>query len=171
MGHADIDQKYASHAQNDPETREGPSFDHDRPQSRSSLLGQFCAESEESAYLDPCVYCGMPGDSIDHIPSKYMRLQLSEVELRAVHTQEVTACRECNSILGCRPILTIVERRQYVKSHLKRKYAKYLRIPEWTDEKLATMSLNLQGMIRRGMKTRNLIRQRLQWPRTKEDTR
>ena len=168
MAHTDSDQEYASCAQNCPEARDEASEIHDRPQWESSLLGQFCAESEENGYLAPCVYCGMTADSIDHIPSKYMRIQLSEVELRAIHTQEVPACRECNSILGCRPIITIVERRQYVKAHLKHKYAKYLRIPDWTDEKLATMSQNLQGMIRRGMKTRDLIRQRLQWPKARE---
>jgi hypothetical protein len=57
------------------------------------------------------------------------------------------------------------ERREFVRGWLKRRYAKYLRIPNWTQENLAELSENLQGMVRRGITIRDLTRQRLAWGR------
>lgn len=117
----------------------------------------------DGVYVSPCIYCGFPANSIDHVPPRHMRLQLSACALIAIHEREVPACRECNSVLGARPLLTILERRNYIKQALRRRYAKYLRIPNWTEEKLAELGEELRGMIKRNMAVRDDTRKRLQW--------
>ena len=80
-------------------------------------ISQFCAEPNFGYQLTPCIYCGLPSDSIDHLPPRSMRYQLGAVELIATHEKEVCSCREGNSAFGARPLLTITERREYVKSY------------------------------------------------------
>ncbi len=116
-----------------------------------------------NSYLTPCIYCGIPCDSIDHVPPRYMRAQLSSLDLIAMHEQEVPSCRDCNAVLGRRPLITITERRKYVKESLKRRYAKYLRIPDWPDSKLAELGDSLRKMIQRNLAIRDDIRMRIAW--------
>lgn len=134
-------------------------------ESGSCLLGDLCAKEAESVYVSPCAYCGMPADSVDHIPPRHMRVQLSELELQAMIVMEVPACRECNSALGAKPLLTVGARREWVKSWLSRHYAKYLRIPEWREEDLAALGQSLQGMVRRNIAIRDTVRDRIRWPK------
>lgn len=127
------------------------------------LISQSCASESSGLYITPCIYCGMPASSVDHIPPQSMRMQLGAVELAAIHEQEVPACRECNSALGARPLLTVTERRAYVKDWLRRHYASYLRIPEWCESDLLQLGAGLQGMIRRNIAVRDDVRKRLRW--------
>lgn len=130
------------------------------------LLSDFSASESGRAYLTPCIYCGMPCDSTDHIPPRHLRDQLVGLDLVALGEKEVPACRECNSALGRRPLITVLERRGYVKNFLRRKYASYLRIPNWTEEELETFGHDLQGMIRRNLALRDEVRKRLAWGAT-----
>ena len=127
------------------------------------VMGQSYSSESESVYLTPCIYCGMPANSVDHIPPRKMRHQFSCVGLVAMNEQEVRSCRECNSALGARPLLTVTERRAYVKEYLRRHYASYLRIPNWTLDELQEFGDDLRRMIQRNMLVRDEIRQRLQW--------
>ena len=127
-----------------------------------SLLVGMCASESCDIYITPCIYCGMPADFIDHIPPRHMRRQFIELNLSFWQEREVPACRECNSVLGCRPLLTIGERRTYVKDKLRKRYAKYLRIPNWTQEELGEFGNDLRRMIQRNMLVRDGIRERLQ---------
>ena len=119
----------------------------------------------ETVFIEPCVYCGQPADSIDHIPPRSLRSFLPEIGLVAKE-QEVHACRECNCVLGARPILTIGERRAFVKLWLKKRYRKYLHIPSWTQTDLAELSPTLRKYVERGLTMQYFIKQRLQWPNT-----
>lgn len=120
-------------------------------------------DAKEDDCITPCIYCGMPADSIDHIPPRHMRDQLFGVGLVAMHEREVASCRECNSGLGARPLITIGERRAYIKEYLRRRYAEYLRIPTWSDDELKSFGEGLQKMIERNMLIRDEVRQRLAW--------
>ena len=127
-------------------------------------LGQLCVQERQSSYVSPCVYCGMPADSVDHVPPRYMRAQLSQLELKAMTVIEVPACRECNCALGARPLLTVGHRRAWIKEWLKKRYRTYLNIPNWTEEELAEFGIGLRGKVRRGMAIRDNVRNRIQWP-------
>lgn len=129
----------------------------------NELDGHSVVAESDPVYLTPCIYCGIVCDSIDHIPPRSMRAQLSGVELAAIGQQEVPSCRECNSVLGGRPILTITERRAYIKAALHCRYKSYLRIPNWTEDELKEFGESLRGMIRRNMAVRDIVRQRIAW--------
>lgn len=45
----------------------------------AALLGELCAKESDEVYITPCIYCGMPANSIDHIPSRHMRRQFSGI--------------------------------------------------------------------------------------------
>jgi len=115
--------------------------------------------------LEPCAYCGLPASTIDHVPPQSVRAAL--VAQNIAHRYkfvEVPACRECNSaILGPRGGWTVVERRNYVKKALRRRYAAVLRIPDWTDRELSEMAAGLAQYIQVGINARELTRQRIEF--------
>lgn len=113
--------------------------------------------------LEPCTYCGLTADSVDHIPPRHMRRQLVELELAHVYEKEVPACRDCNSVLGSRPILTITGRRRYIKDQLRRRYRRYLSLPDRTDEEMQEFGYGLRGLILRSLAIRDLTISRLSW--------
>src|SRR3990172_1269779 len=95
---------------------------------------KFCSEScryvhwrDNPGTVPPCYYCGMPGNTIDHVPPTSARYRLVELGLQSRYpNNEVNACSECNGLLGCRPIWTLSERKQFIKKALQRKYKKSL---------------------------------------------
>ena len=126
------------------------------------------SQTRESVHdcLKPCIYCGIPSDSIDHIPPRHMRDQLLGVGLVAMHEREVlevASCRECNSALGARPLITITERRAYIKTYLRKRYQKALRIKDWREDELALFGEDLRKMIVRGLALKQLTRERIAW--------
>lgn len=122
-----------------------------------------CRESKE-LYIRPCVYCGMPADTVDHVPPRHMRVQIQALGLVGIQEREVPACRECNSALGARPLLTVTERRDYMKDFIRRRYKSVLRMKDFTEEELLELGESLRGMIRRNLSMRQIIQQRLRWP-------
>ena len=113
---------------------------------------------------DPCAYCGVIANSVDHVPPRSQRDRLVALGLALQYDFfEVPACRECNSVLGARPLWTLRERRAYIKRMLKRRYADVLKIPDWTDSELAQMSPMMQTYILNGIEVREFIRQRVQY--------
>ena len=110
-----------------------------------------------------CVYCGLLGDSIDHVPPLSVRRRLVELGLGPRYPcVEVRACRECNSALGSRPYWTVALRTQFIKRWLKRRYAKYLKIPNWSDRDLAQMVPHMQDYVLNGLAVKALTERRLQ---------
>jgi len=128
-------------------------------------IRQLAADARESRWregFDPCVYCGVIANSVDHVPPRAIRERLVALGLALRYPfVEVPACRECNSVLGARAGWTVSDRRRYVKQALKRRYASVLRIPDWSDTELAQMSPGMQSYIADGLQVRDFIRQRL----------
>ena len=92
-------------------------------------------------FMDECYYCGAPADSIDHVTPQTIKTMCGfEFENPVTaRTETVKACRECNSSLGGRFFETLADRKVAAKDHIRRKYKKYLRIPQWTPEELAEL--------------------------------
>lgn len=111
----------------------------------------------------PCTYCGMPADSIDHIPPRAYREFIAAQGLQARYPFiEVMSCRECNSALGARALWTVPLRKQRIVAYLKRKYAKYLAIPDWTPAEAEEMGDGVLGSyIREGLIVRDVTRDRI----------
>jgi hypothetical protein len=121
------------------------------------------SRSQEDVDLEPCTYCGLPANSIDHVPPRSVRKAIREQGMAHWFPfVEVPACRECNSaVLGDRGGWKVESRRAYVKKVLRRRYASILRIPDWTDRELALMSPTLAQHIQAGINARELTIKRL----------
>lgn len=77
-----------------------------------------------------CCYCGRPYDlQRDHvIPTSYLR------EKRKFEGDWlVPACGECNSTLGAEPLFNIPDRAAWLSLVYRKKYAKLLRAPVWSE--------------------------------------
>ena len=107
----------------------------------------------------PCYYCGLIATSIDHfIPQTLTK--------RGFLTDEqllIPACRECNSILGARVFRTLALRREAAKEGIRKKYRKFLNLPDWEIEEIEDLGWTLKSVIKRGQALKHLTRQRLAW--------
>lgn len=59
----------------------------------------------------------------------------------------VSACRECNCLLGSRPLMTLTARREFLKARYRKRYARALEAPIWTAEELAELGPGLKTAV------------------------
>lgn len=113
----------------------------------------------------PCAYCGVPADTVDHVPPISIRGSLVTLGETRWPFIEVPACHECNNLFGDRPPWTVLGRKAEIKKLLRKRYRKYLAIPEWEDREI--MEHDPRGLlgsyIREGIFIRDVIRKRLKW--------
>jgi hypothetical protein len=88
-----------------------------------------------------CAYCGEAHDlDRDHvIPTSYLRERRS-----FAGDWLVPACKECNSTLGNLLLFTVPERAAHLITKYKKKYRKFLLIPNWNIDEIAKMHGNLR---------------------------
>jgi hypothetical protein len=108
----------------------------------------------------PCVYCGEPGTTDDHVFPKAALKQLRRSALRQLPEEVlkiVPACIECNVLAANRVFLTLEDKRAAVKKALARRYRTLAASPAWTAEDLAP----LQGWLRQYVEQTDTRRARL----------
>jgi hypothetical protein len=68
-------------------------------------------------------------------------------------------------MLGAQPPWTVEGRKAAIKEKLKRRYSRYLKIPEWTESELADYPRRtmLGDYIHEGVMIKLAIEQRLKW--------
>ncbi len=121
-------------------------------------------EGKTSAEANLCIYCGLPADSLDHIPPQSVRPTLVKMGIASRFPfREVWACRECNSLLGYRELWTIELRKRFIKKALRKKYRRYLRIPHWDDREISELGYALQQHVLQGTVIREILEYRLKW--------
>lgn len=116
--------------------------------------------------VEPCTYCGVPAESVDHVPPRAYRLAiLADSALRGRYPFiETPSCCECNSLLGARPLWTIKDRKRFLKGAIRKRYAKYLRIPDWEQGELRELGSGwLRNYVETGLLIREITKQRLSW--------
>jgi len=119
---------------------------------------------ESKGNPDPCYYCGLPASTVDHVPPKVMRQRIEELGLKARYEyHEVKACHECNSALGARAILTLPERKRFMKAWLRRRYRRLLRIPAWSDSEIAQLGYTLRTSVLSHILASEVIKARIGW--------
>ena len=112
----------------------------------------------------PCWYCGLPSNSIDHVPPKSARAKIAESEdLKWIRFVTVDACMECNMLLGARPLWTTWERKKFIKKALRRKYVKYLRMPDWMPQEAEELGYRMSQYLQRSIIIRDVTIERLGW--------
>ena len=125
---------------------------------------RYASWAETPPTAQACTYCGIPADTIDHVPPQSARPAIIEIGLRNRWPfEEVISCRECNLLLGARALWTVKSRKAFIKKALARRYKKYLRIPSWTDAEIARMGRGLQDHVLSGIVIRELVNKRLKW--------
>jgi hypothetical protein len=113
---------------------------------------------------EPCIYCGVVADTIDHVPPQSARPRIIQMGMVShYHFRTVPACRECNCALGTRSPWSLVDRKAWVKTWIKRRYARYLTIPDWEPEDLARLGPMLRKFTESGLAIRDVTRKRLAW--------
>ncbi len=110
-----------------------------------------------------CEYCGIVADSVDHVPPTSIRPTLVDLGLD-LHFPffEVRACRECNSTLSDRGLWTLGTRRAYIAERLKKRYRRYLEIPDWTPDELMALEERLRKLTIQGLAVRDLTLRRIE---------
>lgn len=111
---------------------------------------------KERLYGEPCVYCGIPCQTVDHIPPICHRDMLPAKDWYCV-----TACSECNTGLGGRFLLTFEERFRFVKAWLCSRYKKQLQAVDRSDKELKTFGPTLRKRLQAGLKTKAAVIERL----------
>ncbi len=59
---------------------------------------------------------------------------------------------------------SLEEKRDFIHQRIQYKYAKVLRIPEWSDEEMDSMGGKLKKNIQLSMRLRRLTEARMRWP-------
>lgn len=113
---------------------------------------------------DPCTYCGVVSDSMDHVPPLHYVARLAEIgEEPESDPVLVPACRECNGALGGALVFTMTARRKHVKDRLRKKYRAQLRMPGWDADDLDGMTPEMVREILANLRLREHVMQRLAW--------
>lgn len=117
-------------------------------------------------YGDPCTYCGQVSDTLDHVPPLNMVYIKAEVGLECEGPfVKVPACSECNMLLGKVHKVSIKERRAHIKDAIKKKYKRFLKIPNWDEDELEDVDPAFARDIRASVHFANHVRARLRWMR------
>lgn len=128
---------------------------------------QFCSvacrrEAGKNTAEYICEYCGMVGETVDHVPPVSIRPTLVMWGLADRYPFVlVRACRECNSVIGDKALWTVEDRKMYVASRLQRRYKRYLEMPDWSTIELDQLATTLRKTIEHELVVRNVTRQRL----------
>lgn len=110
---------------------------------------------------DPCTYCGVESDVMDHVPPIHLADRLCSEEQAQIDFKKLPACTECNVALGGRLLKTVSDRRRHVLRYLRQKYAKFVRMPEWTEEELGTLDPNMADDVRRHARHSRWVKSRI----------
>lgn len=113
----------------------------------------------------PCIYCGEPSDTWDHIPPLVTIEGATPEALDGMELVKLPACAECNGVLGDRLFLSIPDRKAHIAEFIKRRYVKYLNMPGWDDDELAELSRELARYVRASHKTAQMAKRRLSFAR------
>jgi len=90
-----------------------------------------------------CTYCGELSDGLDHV-----RPQSLDEERSFRRDLVVPCCRECNSALGARYLVTISVRASFLLGHYLKKYKRVIRAVDWSDEEVAQLGRHLASSVR-----------------------
>lgn len=113
--------------------------------------------------FNPCTYCGMPAETLDHVPPRRIRKMLKEEEVRRWPFVTVASCLECNSLLGSLRLMTVIQRKAYIKKRIRDRYGKFLKAEEWTDDELSELGPSLRESVAEMMEMSKIVRKRLKW--------
>lgn len=100
--------------------------------------------------LNHCFYCGTFADSLDHVPplSECVERGADFFVNSGIALLKIPSCRECNGLLGARPVYCPLERRQFIHEKLQKRYKKQIAAVKWTSDELEGLSGSLLKYVR-----------------------
>ena len=111
-------------------------------------------------YNVSCFYCGKPAEEIDHvIPKKHLK----NIKIDKRRILLIQSCSECNRLLHDSYQNSLEERKQELKNRLKRKYKKFLEMPNWTQEEINELGPVLKQNILIAQEYKKITNERLKW--------
>lgn len=117
-------------------------------------------ESELGAHV--CVYCGERAWSVDHmIPLSHVAAVHAVGMALPANLWIVPACEECNSLAADYVFQTFEERRDHVRASMRRKYASFIRMPEWSSWEISQLAGSTKIDVRNSNKGRERLMRRL----------
>ena len=126
----------------------------------SELVFDHLYETRGDRYA-ACVYCGLPSETLDHVPPLDYASICNEDAKKNLAFYKIPSCGECNSALGNILLFTVLERINFIKKYLRKKYAKALRIPYWDEEELKELSRTMRDEIRKAEKQSAWVKDRV----------
>ena len=108
-----------------------------------------------------CHYCGAPADTKDHIIPISWQRNVNRKHTMVGTGETVDCCRECNNLLGAKPLFTIEERAEEIARILSRRYKKELNAAYWSPEELAELGPSLQNQIKAKQFLRDEVLERI----------
>lgn len=129
---------------------------------RSDVKQYDCLYDRLGSLADPCVYCGAPASTFDHVPPLHYVARNPDCDERLL---KHPSCAECNSALNGAILLTLKERREYIRQYLRRKYSSYLKMPLWDEDELEELSDTFAEEIKRASKFAEYVKQRVGYKR------
>jgi hypothetical protein len=131
---------------------------------------KFCSSScraiawRSGLIVQPCFYCGVPADTIDHSPPRAARASILDAGLQKRYPfEEVDCCRECNGLLGYRGLWTLPLRKKFIRRILRWKYRRLLAQPIWTETQLSELGYSLRTFVEHRARQKEILLQRLKW--------
>lgn len=119
--------------------------------------------------MEPCYYCGLPSDGMDHALPQSLEATIRNygwpefAKLVTFIMYAVPACQECNSALGKKIFATLEERRNYIKQRLKRKHKRLLGSPDWEQLEIDKLGAGLRQFVDNRQRYKLLVKERLSW--------
>ena len=112
---------------------------------------------------DWCVYCGARATTKDHFAPVSIVASLMTFGARVIGKFLIPACGECNCIAGNKIFISVGAKRRYIQDRLKQKYAKLLKMPDWSESELNQLGYTLRQATLTGLAQRDYMRARVAW--------
>lgn len=123
------------------------------------LKVDFLYERHPSLDGYQCYYCGADANTKDHVPPKSAVDAVGSTKYKRFIL--VRACLWCNSKLGAKQLLTLVERRDYIKKVLRQELETMEAL--WTEEELESLGPMLRDLVKARLLKRDSLSQRVNW--------
>lgn len=110
-----------------------------------------------------CFYCGVPADTVDHVPPLSRISDYEFKRLKHERYYKVPCCRECNNLAGASLQDNLVARAEHVKDKLSRKYRKHLMAIEWSEDELQELGAVLESKVRQSIIKHHYVSARIEY--------
>ena len=119
---------------------------------RKKLLEQYHSRyrilnAERGPFYNLCIYCGLPATCRDHVPPLSRVSDYESLGLKREMYLLVPSCTQCNHLLGNSLQDTLIDRVEYLKDKLSRRFVKKLQAQDWDDDELLELGPTLRSYV------------------------